>query len=103
MDEGQYKYGQMNWRTHDVRFSIYLEALNRHLKALIDGEDVDPKSGKLHLSHIAANVAIIADAMYLGRLIDDRSIAGPASMMMEIHKATIWPLKSQTKVTKAKR
>ncbi len=82
MAQGAAKYGPYNWREKPVKLTVYLEAMLRHILALLDGEDVDPDSGFLHLSHIGANVAIIADAMFLAGLIDDRPLKGPAAEML---------------------
>jgi hypothetical protein len=82
MAEGARKYGPYNWREKKVQYTIYLEAIERHLNALIDGEDRDPKTGIHHESHIAANIGIVADARAMGCLIDDRSGAGAAPILL---------------------
>lgn len=83
MADGARKYTWFNWRKKKVRYSIYIEAIERHLLALKDGEDFASDSGIHHMAHIGANVAIIADAMAGGHLIDDRpDVAGPASKML---------------------
>jgi hypothetical protein len=82
MEDGARKYGPFNWRDKKVRYTVYLEAAKRHLDAIMDREDVDPDSGLHHLSHLAANVAIMADALYGGNLIDDRPRPGPAADLM---------------------
>lgn len=79
---GAGKYGAFNWRANPVLYTVYLEATLRHLYALMDGEDNAQDSGIHHLSHIAANIAIIADCMGLGNLIDDRPQPGPAAKML---------------------
>ena len=81
MAEGAAKYGSYNLRGNKVQYSIYLEAIKRHLLALMDREDIT-STGVHHLSHIAANVGIVADAMYGDNLIDDRPPAGPAPKML---------------------
>jgi len=80
---GAAKYGAFNWRKTPVRMTVYLEAIDRHLAAFADGQDLDPESGASHLSHVAACVGIIADAQALGNLIDDRFEPGPAAAMLE--------------------
>lgn len=72
--EGARKYGPYNWRTTKVEAMTYIAAIERHLAAYLDGEDVDPESteGKTHLGGIAACVAILADAEINGQLIDNR-------------------------------
>lgn len=80
---GGQKYGPFNWREKGVKYNVYLDALERHMTAIREGQDIDPESGFTHLSHMAACVAIIADAMYIGKLIDDRPIAGGGVKLME--------------------
>ncbi len=82
MADGAAKYGPFNWRETAVRMTVYLEAIERHLAALKDGQDRAEDSGHLHLSHITACCAIIADAAGIGKLIDDRPVAGPAADML---------------------
>lgn len=73
------EYGPYNWRLTNIIRSIYIDALERHLQALKDGQDIDPKSGRPHVAHIAANCAILLDAGAMGTLVDDRPPVGPAS------------------------
>jgi hypothetical protein len=82
MQDGARKYGPYNWRDKDVKLSIYLDAIERHLLALRDGEDIDPLSGVEHLGHIIAGAAIVADAKSVGKLVDDRPLPGKASQML---------------------
>ena len=74
--DGALKYGRANWRETGVRFTIYYDALRRHLDALYEGEDIDPDSGLPHLAHILACAAILADAQATGNLNDDRQHRG---------------------------
>lgn len=74
--EGALKYGRSNWRASGVRYSIYIDALRRHVNALFEGEDFDPDSGAPHLSHALACLAIIVDADAAGMLVDDRQYPG---------------------------
>jgi hypothetical protein len=74
--EGALKYGRSNWRKSGVRYSIYIDALRRHINALFEGEDIDPDSGAPHLSHALACLAIIVDAQAAGNLVDDRQYPG---------------------------
>lgn len=78
------KYGPFNWREKKVRLSVYLDAIERHLLAMKDGQMVDAESGLPHAAHIAANVGIIMDAGELGRLVDDLTWhKGPAVEIIE--------------------
>jgi hypothetical protein len=55
-----------------ITYSLYLEAIQRHLLALQNCEDVDPGSKVHHLAHIAATCGILLDAEVYGTLKDDR-------------------------------
>lgn len=79
------EYGAFNWRVKKVRISIYLDAIERHAMAMIAGEDIDPKSGKLHAAHINACTAIIMEARALGNLIDDRYERDPAAAVLAVY------------------
>lgn len=70
--EGALKYGQFNWRVAGVRASIYLSAMERHMRKWKAGEDSDPRTGVPHLASIVACAAIIMDADLCGKLNDDR-------------------------------
>lgn len=77
------KYGPYNWRKNAVRKSIYLDAIERHLLAMKDGQWYDPETKLPHASHIGANVAIILDAEAIGNLIDDMPWEkGPATSII---------------------
>jgi hypothetical protein len=82
--EGAAKYGAFNWRLSKVEAMTYVGAIQRHLAAYVDGEDVDPESvtGKLHLEGIAACVGILLDCHHGGYLIDNRPPKGPAPQMV---------------------
>lgn len=83
MVEGADKYGPFNWRSGEVQMQQYLRAILAHTYAMLDGEDVDPESatGKTHLAGILASAAIIADAIEVGVIKDDR-VHGPAAEML---------------------
>jgi hypothetical protein len=79
------KYGPYNWREKAVVKSIYLDAIERHLLRMKDGEWIDPESGKPHAAHIGANVAIILDADFIGNLKNDMMwVDGPATSLMHM-------------------
>lgn len=105
MTLGAAKYGPYNWRTKHVRMSIYLDAMERHLEAVRDGQWLDPESGKPHIGHIIACGAILADAKEGGFLIDDRPPPGPAAALLEAHaiKSQLDPTPKARKVDGAKR
>lgn len=74
--DGMLKYGRTNWRYAGVRSSIYYDAFMRHVIAWFEGEDYDPDSKLHHLCHALACLAIIVDAMWAEKLVDDRMIIG---------------------------
>lgn len=81
--DGADKYGPYNWRTGPaISMMTYLDALERHIMALRDGEVYDFKSGVHHLGHVIAGAAIILDAEAVGQLVDDRPSVGPAGSLM---------------------
>lgn len=82
---GADKYGPYNWRENKVQMMIYLSAMQRHIIAIIDGEDVAEDSGILHLAHICAGANIVMDAMEGGNLIDNRPKKGHASEVLKRH------------------
>lgn len=80
---GAKKYGPFNWREKKVRLSIYVEAAQRHLMALADGQDLDPESGQPHAAHVRACMGIVLDALEVGKLVDDRPLAGGAPALLD--------------------
>lgn len=70
--EGALKYGQFNWRAAGVRASIYLSAMERHMRKFKSGEWADEKTGVPHLASIIACCGIILDAKLVDKLNDDR-------------------------------
>lgn len=74
--EGALKYGRSNFRVVGVRSSIYKDALDRHMNAWFEGEEIDPESGLPHLAKALACIAIIIDAQAAGELNDDRMVNG---------------------------
>lgn len=79
--DGARKYGAYNWRDKKVSASIYYAALQRHMDAWWDGEDIAEDSKIEHLAHAAACVGILIDAYTSGNLIDDRPTKGAAARL----------------------
>lgn len=82
--DGMLKYGRTNWRVCGVRSSIYYDAAKRHLDRWFEGEDMDPDSGLHHLCHALACLAIITDAMFAGKLNDDRMVQGGMELALKL-------------------
>lgn len=51
---GEKKYARDNWKKGLNREEI-LDSMQRHLSALIDGEEIDPESAEHHIGHIMCN------------------------------------------------
>ncbi len=85
MGLGAAKYGPFNWRTANVRATIYIAAAKRHLVQWLDGQDDDPESGVSHLAHARACLGILLDALATGHLVDDRPAPGVAAALVERH------------------
>ena len=70
---GALKYGERNWLVNKIKASTYEAAILRHYLAYFHRmEDLDPDSGKSHLTHIRACCGVVLDADKHGMLIDDR-------------------------------
>lgn len=48
-----------NWQKVENHHRRYTSALMRHLSAYLQGERVDPESGKSHLAHVITNVLFL--------------------------------------------
>jgi len=59
MTMGAKKYTRNGWRTVPDGGQRYLAAMERHVKAFKDGEDLDPESGLHHLAHAACNLGFL--------------------------------------------
>jgi hypothetical protein len=88
MEDGAQKYGPYNWREKKVQASIYYAALNRHMDAWFDGEELASDSKKPHLAHAIACIGILIDALETGNLIDDRPRPGPTAKLLERYQKT---------------
>ena len=85
MADGAARYTAFNWRTKKVRMTVYLHAIERHLSALWDGEDLTSDSRVPHEGAIIACASILADSREGGFLVDDRPPKGPASRLLVLH------------------
>lgn len=70
--DGTTGYGPYNWRDQPIVASVYIDATIRHLMRWWDGTEIDADSGKPELAHAMASLAILADAIENGTVIDDR-------------------------------
>lgn len=69
---GNVKYGAWNFRAAGARASVYRSALDRHVDAWWEGEEIDPVDGTPHLANALACLNILIEAKHSGGLIDDR-------------------------------
>lgn len=72
MLEGALKYGRHNYRIAGVRASVYYDAVDRHLGAWWEGQDLDPASGLSHITKAIAGLMVLRDSMLQGNWTDDR-------------------------------
>lgn len=79
--DGARKYGPYNWRDKTVSTSVYVDAMKRHIDAYWDGEDISEDAKVHHLGHAAACIAILLDAMSVGKLNDNRPTKGAAARL----------------------
>lgn len=83
MRDGVQKYGLMNFRSTEVKASVYYDALMRHMLAWYDGEESAEDSGVHHLGHAMACACILIDCMENGTLVDDRPVKGNAAEIIK--------------------
>lgn len=56
---GAAEHGDDGWRTLPNAKERYADAAMRHFAAWMGGERIDPKSGRPHLAHFAANALLL--------------------------------------------
>jgi len=81
--DGAKKYGPYNWRDSAISISTYKAAMERHIDAFWDGENVAKDSKVHHIAHAMACCALILDAMTIDMLVDDRPAKGASSKLQE--------------------
>lgn len=68
---GAQKYAPNNWRGGIAQSRLY-GALQRHLNAYWDGEDIDSESGLHHLYHASCELMFLASMAHTRPDLDDR-------------------------------
>lgn len=86
LSDGADKYGAFNWRKEHINVTTYMGAIQRHMAAYQDGEDVAQDSGVHHLAHAMACCALLLDSEALGILIDDRVTGGASELLKRVNK-----------------
>lgn len=71
MTFGKQKYSAHNWRK-GVAYSRLLAALLRHTFSYLNGETLDPESGKSHLAHAGCCVMMLLEFETTRPELDDR-------------------------------
>ena len=87
MMEGALKYGRHNYRAVGVRASVYFDALQRHMWAWWEGEDIDPDSGINHISKTIADLTVLRDSMIRSNWTDDRPPKTNPEWIRDLNKA----------------
>ncbi len=84
-DFGNKKHkGYYNFRSDgDMDYMMVLDAINRHVACLVDGEDKAKDSLVHHLGHVIADAAIALDCLERGTLNDNRPPKGCASRVLD--------------------
>ena len=72
MRTGADKYGPQNWLDEKVTATAYCDAIDRHLRLYLMGQECALDSKMHHLAHIAATAMILLDAAMVGQAADDR-------------------------------
>ena len=65
------KYGARNWEM-GIEWSRIFGAVQRHLWAFWNGEDIDPESGLPHVAHAAWGCFALIEFMHTHTELDDR-------------------------------
>lgn len=68
---GAAKYAPYNWRK-GYNWGLSYGAMQRHLQAFWNGEDLDPESGLPHLAHARWHTGVLLEFLHYGLGTDDR-------------------------------
>lgn len=86
MSEGARKYGPYNWRDASVRFSVYYDAMWRHMTQWWEGEDIDTDSGLHHITKLLSCASVLRDAQLHNKVVDDRPKPTPAGWLAALNE-----------------
>ena len=84
--EGALKYGRHNYRAVGVRYSVYYDAMMRHMNAWWEGEDFDEESGLPHPVKAAACMCILSESIMRENGNDDRPPRSPRGWMRAMNE-----------------
>jgi hypothetical protein len=85
MYEGARKYGRHNYRAVGVRYSVYYDAVMRHMTSWWEGEDVDPDSDASHIVKAIACLYVLRDSMLQKNATDDRPPKTPTGWQQPLN------------------
>ena len=71
LTKGAEKYAERNWEK-GMEWSKVLASMKRHILAYESGEDYDPETGLLHMSHVMCNAAFLTEYYKIYPQGDDR-------------------------------
>ena len=69
---GEKKYARSNWKK-GLKYTEIIDSMQRHLLAIMSGEDYDLESGLLHCDHVACNSLFLSEMMHTRPDMDDRT------------------------------
>lgn len=82
------EYGPFNFVKTHVAWSVYYNAIQRHVNAIQAGEWLDPESGAPHIAHIMGCAAVVIDAHETGKLVRDEPAGVTAPLGPVMNKIT---------------
>ena len=59
------KYSELDYKKETREKDLYLDAISRHLLAILKGEDIDKEDGFLHILKIASNCMMLYNNHYI--------------------------------------
>ena len=87
LGHGAKKYSAHNWRS-GINYSRVYGAIQRHLMAFWDNEDIDPESGMHHLAHAMTELMFLMEFVqkpHLYSRFDDRYVPDNAVVTPKVH------------------
>ena len=72
LNYGAKKYGARNWEK-GLNLSDLLNSVDRHNRAIMNGEQMDHSSGLPHMVLLASSAAMLVSSMIRGIAVDDRA------------------------------
>ncbi len=92
---GKEQYGLYNYRDSEISMMMYLDAIERHHDAILDGEEKARDTGVYHAAHLMACGAILIDGYEHGNLLNDRPPPGEASKILERERKLVQEIQAK--------